>query len=417
MDRFSHFLVEQGVDKGHSFTVPEEGGRLGRSSKNDFNLKDENLSREHCEFFFKEGKLWIRDLESSNSTLLNQKPVKEAQLKKGDRVTVGETQLLILLTAARPKLSMRKDVGPQAGKTPQLKLDRPSPFVRFIALPLWILLTLWLAFLGYSVLRDSSTTSPRTELASASDLEPVYPDTSGDTAESQATALDIGSRPPPSEKREPESPAVKPPVVSSRPPSTGTTVTPTPTPTPRSETPNATATSRTSGSEAVDALARSMVFKAMKGEYVAAQEELLNAMSGDDSPHNRLLINEMSSYIRTLSGMDDTLVNLLGAKMGETISLTRGSGRVQVRIDSMTGDVVKGMESSSAGDREISFKVGSIPPLDQCHLLGVPDTKAQHFVHCILHMKAADYDGAARYSSNTGVMQNTLNDILAQLRQ
>lgn len=101
-----HLTVEKGADQGKKITVPPEGGRMGRSSKNDIVLADPLLSRHHCRLFFKTGDgLWITDLGSSNQTLVNNQPIQETKLRAGDRVTIGDTELKVVhdgLTGAPP---------------------------------------------------------------------------------------------------------------------------------------------------------------------------------------------------------------------------------------------------------------------------------------------------------------------------
>lgn len=93
-----HLLVEEGPDKGREITVPSEGGRLGRSPKNDFVLTDPKLSRYHCRFFFKPDiGLCVADLGSSNQTVVNDSPTQETRLSTGDRITVGDTVLKVLI--------------------------------------------------------------------------------------------------------------------------------------------------------------------------------------------------------------------------------------------------------------------------------------------------------------------------------
>jgi hypothetical protein len=94
MAEIIHLVVEKGADKGKKITVPQEGGRLGRSSKNDIVLTDPLLSRHHCRLFFKTGDgLWITDLGSSNQTLVNNVSIQETRLRVGDIVTIGDTSL------------------------------------------------------------------------------------------------------------------------------------------------------------------------------------------------------------------------------------------------------------------------------------------------------------------------------------
>lgn len=90
-----HILVEEGGSVGEKLTIPAEGARLGRSSKNDISLIDPLLSRHHCRIFFKDGGLWITDLGSANETLLNGVHVDEAPIYRGNRITIGDTILKV----------------------------------------------------------------------------------------------------------------------------------------------------------------------------------------------------------------------------------------------------------------------------------------------------------------------------------
>lgn len=64
---------------------------LGRSPAADRAVGDRWVSRIHCEISQLEGTLVVRDLESSNGTLVNGRRVDEALLLPGDRLTVGIT--------------------------------------------------------------------------------------------------------------------------------------------------------------------------------------------------------------------------------------------------------------------------------------------------------------------------------------
>lgn len=67
---------------------------IGRLSNNDVVLSDSNVSRRHAELR-REGTTWfIRDLGSTNGTVVNGKPVSEHQLSEGDRIAFGTSELL-----------------------------------------------------------------------------------------------------------------------------------------------------------------------------------------------------------------------------------------------------------------------------------------------------------------------------------
>ena len=109
-----HLIVEDGPDRGREITVPPDGARIGRSSKNDIVLIDPSLSRFHCRILFKPGEgLWAADLGSSNQTLVNRKPIQEVQLRVGDRISVGDTVMKVVSTDVPPP-------APAAAATPVL---------------------------------------------------------------------------------------------------------------------------------------------------------------------------------------------------------------------------------------------------------------------------------------------------------
>jgi len=103
-----HILVEEGGSVGEKLTIPAEGARIGRSSKNDISLIDPLLSRHHCRIFFKDGGLWITDLGSANETLLNEVHVDESAIYRGNRITIGDT-ILKVVDDGRPATSTPSD--------------------------------------------------------------------------------------------------------------------------------------------------------------------------------------------------------------------------------------------------------------------------------------------------------------------
>lgn len=98
-------IVAQGPLKGSRFAVPDTGLRLGRSSTCEISINDPALSRNHCLFELrretaKDGDvtLWVTDLASANGTLVNDEPLgaDSKTLKPGDRITAGDTVLVIV---------------------------------------------------------------------------------------------------------------------------------------------------------------------------------------------------------------------------------------------------------------------------------------------------------------------------------
>jgi hypothetical protein len=73
---------------------------VGRLSVNDIVLSDGNVSRRHAELR-NEGSRWVlRDLGSTNGTLVNGKPASGDPLNDGDRLTFGSTDLVFKIAAS-----------------------------------------------------------------------------------------------------------------------------------------------------------------------------------------------------------------------------------------------------------------------------------------------------------------------------
>ena len=87
----------QGENKGETFKV-KLTTRLGRERDNDVVLLDLKSSRHHAEVKLDDGQWVLVDLGSANGTLLNNKPViQPSPLKHGDRIGIGETELVFTL--------------------------------------------------------------------------------------------------------------------------------------------------------------------------------------------------------------------------------------------------------------------------------------------------------------------------------
>jgi DNA-binding NtrC family response regulator len=76
------------LDPGSDVTV-------GRSPEADVVVPDGSLSRLHARFRFADGDLVLEDLGSTNGTLLNGKPVREAVVRTGDELFLGTVRAIV----------------------------------------------------------------------------------------------------------------------------------------------------------------------------------------------------------------------------------------------------------------------------------------------------------------------------------
>lgn len=69
--------------------VPHLPLTIGRSRDNQVALSHPLVSRVHCELFERDGKLFVRDLASTNGTFVGSKRVDECELRPGALLTIG----------------------------------------------------------------------------------------------------------------------------------------------------------------------------------------------------------------------------------------------------------------------------------------------------------------------------------------
>lgn len=92
-------LADKGPDRGRSWSVKSDGAFLvGRDSAAQISLRDEEISRRHCQIEFKDSSWWIRDLESTNGIQINGETVTDpVRLKHNDHIDLGLTRLTFLI--------------------------------------------------------------------------------------------------------------------------------------------------------------------------------------------------------------------------------------------------------------------------------------------------------------------------------
>jgi predicted component of type VI protein secretion system len=70
---------------------------VGRHPGCDHFIYHPRVSRRHCAFWLRDGRAWVKDLGSSNSTRLNGKPLTKARpLAEGDRLDIADLPFLCL---------------------------------------------------------------------------------------------------------------------------------------------------------------------------------------------------------------------------------------------------------------------------------------------------------------------------------
>ncbi|GAB5543546.1 MAG: sigma 54-interacting transcriptional regulator [Sandaracinaceae bacterium] len=88
-------VILSGDDRGREQIIEGDLFRIGKSKGNDLVLPDETVSRAHCEIVRDDRGYLLRDLGSTNGTLLDGAEIKEAWLKTGAVITVGKVELKV----------------------------------------------------------------------------------------------------------------------------------------------------------------------------------------------------------------------------------------------------------------------------------------------------------------------------------
>ena len=86
-------VVVEGDEAGKRFLIAKPQIIIGRSVKADLQLKDSEVSREHCLIESYGETLLLKDLKSANGTVLNGFLIRQDVLKARDRIHIGNTTL------------------------------------------------------------------------------------------------------------------------------------------------------------------------------------------------------------------------------------------------------------------------------------------------------------------------------------
>jgi pSer/pThr/pTyr-binding forkhead associated (FHA) protein len=109
----AQLVVISGPDQGRTFSLAEgQTLVIGRGETASARLNDPFASRSHCRVEVDGGKYRLTDAGSRSGTLVNGQPIAKCEVKPGDLLRIGNTELRFRLegaahetTKARPGLS------------------------------------------------------------------------------------------------------------------------------------------------------------------------------------------------------------------------------------------------------------------------------------------------------------------------
>jgi serine/threonine protein kinase len=109
-------VVVAGPDKGKTFTLNVGPNlMLGRSTQAQYVLSDPRVSRNHCRILLQGDEIHLHCNSSSSDTLVNGKKIREHNLKPGDLIQVGDTQLRLVVGDLPLDVALAQSAGACAG--------------------------------------------------------------------------------------------------------------------------------------------------------------------------------------------------------------------------------------------------------------------------------------------------------------
>ena len=123
-------IAISGPLKGGAFPIQEAEFGLGRDASNTLCLDDHAVSRKHCVISMQAEEFRIRDLQSRNGTLVNQRPVTERILEGGDELQIGGSVFVFVLEADAPGARLWRDGAKSTATQTQILRPEDSIFFR-----------------------------------------------------------------------------------------------------------------------------------------------------------------------------------------------------------------------------------------------------------------------------------------------
>ena len=109
----AYLAILTGEKAGSQYLIPSDSGTvIGRSSECDIHVEDKDASRQHAAIQPIGEEYYLRDMDSTNGTLINGQPVEKRILRHGDKITIGKQvlQFILLDSDGEPHL-----MGPSTG--------------------------------------------------------------------------------------------------------------------------------------------------------------------------------------------------------------------------------------------------------------------------------------------------------------
>ncbi len=83
--------IIEGPEPGKGFQISQTPITIGRDNICTITINDPRMSRQHAVLYYYHPDFFLKDLGSTNGTFVNDRRIKQAQIKNGDKIRMGGT--------------------------------------------------------------------------------------------------------------------------------------------------------------------------------------------------------------------------------------------------------------------------------------------------------------------------------------
>jgi hypothetical protein len=125
-------IQNQGMTgRAHELTVDRT--TIGRVEDNTFQIADSSVSSHHCEVHLRGSEIFIRDLNSTNGTFINNARITESVLKPSETLRLGQVELK-LETEGAPAAPPAPGMPPAPAPAPKKPVDATMVIPRGVSM-------------------------------------------------------------------------------------------------------------------------------------------------------------------------------------------------------------------------------------------------------------------------------------------